>query len=1311
MNYKNEKFTGTKKSFIESISLKRAPTSSYNRRIYRRGISSQIDFDKAHYEAENMLESEGEEFMERQSMFKTRSIGLFKFYCHIMEKIDYLYLILGLLGLIIVGLSNPVIFYLNATVYSHVGNTSENKDTLSEKEIMKLNVEETMNSNMKKQLIYGCISFVGNILGFYFIGLLGTRTFYNFKKKYFSVLLSQEQGWFDSNNAFEFATKIQSQLEYVELGLGENLSKFLSLFFEAICSFIFAFFGSWKLTLVILCLFPFSFLAGFILNRINVKGVVLVTQTWEGAGGIGEEIFYNIKTIISFSNFDYELKRFYEQVELSNQIELLTNKQIRIYTSILTIICDLGVFLSFIYGRTLIKKDFNSLRGRDLTGGDVSLTFNTMVSFYSSIKNIFVVLQYILLSLASTSDYFNLYERKPEMDLTNSIEKPLLSDIKGNIVFNNVNFYYPSDLNQKLILKGININFESGKKIALIGESGCGKTTIVNLIERFYDVTNGEILLDGLDIRKYDIQYLRSLIGYVEQEPVLFNTTIRENIIFGREKYLKETGQDIDQLINNAVNESYISEFIDNLPGGLDYKVGLKGAKLSGGQKQRIAIARAILIRPKILIFDEATSALDNKSEKMVQQALDNISKLKITTIIIAHRLSTIKNSDIIFALKNGNIYEQGTHEELLNKGGYYANVIRSQLTKEELEEHDKNEEYLAKMSSIKTHNTNEEVHFENRVKEIAKSPDDISAGFCNVFKDSWNYKCDLLFGCFSALLLGVEHAFDGYIKGRGSNSLNSKYQTVRYDDGLKYAIIYLILAIIEGILNYATFYGLYNIGINLAKFYRNKMMKKYLSFHMSYYDLEQNSPGSILTFMSINTVLQKEFIKNVVGYGLIIIGLTITALIFGCTKDYRLTLLVILFLPFVAFLNILRRLVMQSQNKKSIESSAEGGSILSECLTNTKTIFTYNFQPKAINMYLEAIDYITQNQIRDNLINGIILGLTFFSSYAKNAVIFAASKKYILDETMESEDMTIIQNIMNGSFIIIVSYLRDFGQIQKENVSIKSIYSTLETESLISPYLIDNENKLNPNKIQGKIEFKHVYFAYPTHPENIILKDVSFTVMPGQKVALVGYSGCGKSTIIQLLNRFYDVEEGKGEILIDDINIKEYNLYELRKKIGLVSQEPSLFNISKLENIRYGNLKASDDECIEAAKKANAFDILQADQININSGEKVKKKGLSGGQKQKLAIARIVLKNPVILLLDEATSALDKKSEIEVQKSLDEISNDKTTIAIAHRLNTIINYDKIIVFHKGRIKEQGTHDELMKLKKRYFTLYKFSST
>ena len=199
---------------------------------------------------------------------------------------------------------------------------------------------------------------------------------------------------------------------------------------------------------------------------------------------------------------------------------------------------------------------------------------------------------------------------------------------------------------------------------------------------------------------------------------------------------------------------------------------------------------------------------------------------------------------------------------------------------------------------------------------------------------------------------------------------------------------------------------------------------------------------------------------------------------------------------------------------------------------------------------------------------------------------------------------------------------------------------------------------------------------------------------------------------MIQLLNRFYDVEEGKGEILIDGINIKDYNLYELRKKIGFVSQEPSIFKTTNLENIRYGNLEAADEQCKSAAKEANALSVLQKDEINESLEEKPHKKkyALSGGEKQKLAIARTVLKNPTILLLDEATSALDKNSEMEVQKSLDKLSMNKTTVSIAHRLNTIENSDKIFVFDNGRIHEQGTHDELMKLKKRYYTLYKYSN-
>ena len=421
---------------------------------------------------------------------------------------------------------------------------------------------------------------------------------------------------------------------------------------------IFAFIGSWKLSLVLLCILPFMIVITFLITITDIKGGNLSREVYEMAGSIVEEILYNIRVICSFANFDYELKRFYEKTEITANLEkkMFTIKDI--YLSLLYLAEVLAIFIGIVYGRTLVKKDYNSVFGRDTSGGDITLTFNCMVNMIGAVVDLSNNIGIINRSLAASSDFFNLIERKQQMDLTDSIEKPPLDNIKGNIEFNNVNFYYPSDINKKLVLNEINLKFTAGKKIALIGESGSGKTTVANLIERLYDRTGGEILIDGVDICKYDIQYLRSLIGYVEQEPILFNRTIRDNIIFGRENNLLGLNEDINKLVKKACDEAYVSEFLDKVPDGLDYMVGIKGNKLSGGQKQRIAIARAILIKPKILILDEATSALDNKSEQIVQKALDNISKKNITTIIIAHKLNTIKNADLIYVLKDGKVYE-----------------------------------------------------------------------------------------------------------------------------------------------------------------------------------------------------------------------------------------------------------------------------------------------------------------------------------------------------------------------------------------------------------------------------------------------------------------------------------------------------------------------------------------------------------------------------------------------------------------------------------------------------------------------------
>ena len=491
---------------------------------------------------------------------------------------------------------------------------------------------------------------------------------------------------------------------------------------------------------------------------------------------------------------------------------------------------------------------------------------------------------------------------------------------------------------------------------------------------------------------------------------------------------------------------------------------------------------------------------------------------------------------------------------------------------------------------------------------------------------------------------------------------MNSENQTVRYDDGLKFSIIFLIVGILYIICYFFFYYLLYNLALQLAKNFRNSLLKKYLQVHIAFFDIDRNSPGSLMAKMSIDTVQLEYSFKLIIGNLIAAISSLITTLIFGVCYEYRITLITIIFLPIIVILTIIRRFTVQVDSPKSLAAGAEGGRILSECTTGSKTIFSYNFSQEALNIYLEAIDYINQRQYLDNFINAISLGLMIFFNYIINVIIFALSKKYISDNSLNSDEMTVIQTIIGEGFSTIAGNMRTVFRVRKAIASLRSVYSILDTESLISPFEKDNINKLSANDIKGKIEFRNVYLAYPFQPEHVILKDVSFIILPGQKVALVGNSGCGKSSVIQLLNRFYDVEDGKGEILIDDVNIKDYNLYELKKKIGFVQQELSAFKRANIENVRYGNLLASDEESYKAAKEVNALKVLERDN---NKNDKVNK--LPSGDKQKLA---------------------DKESEIEIDKSLEELSKNKTTVTIAHRLNTIENCDKIIVFDNGRIKD-----------------------
>ena len=311
----------------------------------------------------------------------------------------------------------------------------------------------------------------------------------------------------------------------------------------------------------------------------------------------------------------------------------------------------------------LLAGGYRVLRGHDFTPGDFVTIMGAISSMYTPIRRAITRFNEISVDIPSVGRVFEILEEEPK--IIDNENKILFQYFSDNITFENVDFKY-KDSDEK-ILKNINFTVKKGETMAFVGNSGGGKSTLVNLIPRFFDVSNGAIKIDGVNIKDYDVKSLRKNIGIVPQETFLFSGTILQNIKYGKRDATFEE-------IKEAAKKANAHEFIKKLEDGYNTEIGERGVKLSGGQKQRIAIARAILENPQILILDEATSALDNESEKLVQDALEKLMENK-TTFVIAHRLTTIENSDKIVVLQQGEIKETGTHAELLEKNGLYKSL------------------------------------------------------------------------------------------------------------------------------------------------------------------------------------------------------------------------------------------------------------------------------------------------------------------------------------------------------------------------------------------------------------------------------------------------------------------------------------------------------------------------------------------------------------------------------------------------------------------------------------------------------------
>ncbi|KAI8060794.1 P-loop containing nucleoside triphosphate hydrolase protein [Gongronella butleri] len=589
---------------------------------------------------------------------KKQSAPVFRVFMQM--RTEWHLLLIGCFGAMICGCIFPAFSYVFAQVVVLV--TTPNVD---------LHPSPLGGANLYAFLlvIVGIGAFVGffsKIMSFEYAGEIYSR---RLRKAVFEQYLKQEIGFYDepSNSLGSLTTRLAVDSKNVNEMITKTWGEIIQVIFTGVIGMVFSFIFSWQVTLVVMATAPFLVFGSMFRGRVERGFGNSTKKANEECGEIAAEAIKEIRTVASLNKQHFFEDRFYRATERPHKLSVK-----RAWTSAVGTACSVSIprfaqaitfyagvqFMS--HGWITYQQMFSSMMMMMMT----ALGVGQGLVFQQSFEN----------GKVSAISVFELMDRQTRIDPDLEGIEPKRDDIKGAITFNDIEFAYPTRPNIPVFKGRLNIAGQALTKIALVGASGCGKSTTIGMLERFYDCTDGSVRLDDHDVTKFTLANLRSHMSIVQQEPIVFDLSIAENIRYGYE------GELTDEQVEDAAKLANIHTFITSLPEGYNTRVGDKGSQLSGGQKQRIAIARALVRRPKVLLLDEATSALDSESEKLVQEALDQVVEQGGRTIItIAHRLSSIQNSDVICVVADGQIKEQGTHQELLALNGIYADMVAQQ--------------------------------------------------------------------------------------------------------------------------------------------------------------------------------------------------------------------------------------------------------------------------------------------------------------------------------------------------------------------------------------------------------------------------------------------------------------------------------------------------------------------------------------------------------------------------------------------------------------------------------------------------------
>ncbi|KAI6024287.1 P-loop containing nucleoside triphosphate hydrolase protein [Pisolithus marmoratus] len=1130
------------------------------------------------------------------------------------------------------------------------------------------------------------------------------------REKYLQAILRQDIAYFDRIGAGEVATRIQTDTHLVQQGISEKVALVVNSLCAFFTGFIIAYIQSWRLALAMSCIFPCIAVTGALMNKFVAKYTQMTRQYVAESGTIAEEVISTVRTAQAFGSQKALCSLFHKKIDSIRPV----NAKSAIWHG-----CGLGVLffvlysahaLAFSFGTTLINE------GHASAGKVVNVFMAILIGSFSlammapeergeSLTN----------ARGAGAKLFATIERVPGIDSASPDGlKP--EKVAGEIILEDVRFTYPARPDVP-ILKGINITFEAGKTTAVVGASGSGKSTIVSLVERFYDPQSGAVKLDGVALCDLNIKWLRSQVGLVSQEPVLFATTIRANVACGLlgTPYEHASEDEKLKLIKEACVKSNADGFISNLPQGYDTMVGERGLLLSGGQKQRVAIARAIVSDPRILLLDEATSALDPRSEGIVQDALDKASAGR-TTIAIAHRLSTIKCADQIIVMDEGAVLERGTHEGLITRNGLYTRLVQAQKLRETHEAQTDTDIAVASDAADKAKVIEDEGPLNCCVASNSAHPKSEERGKAEVDENSrslfylFRYIGSLnpdghrlyIVGAIAAMTTGMGFPVFSIIFGNAISGFSQSDPSARRHDGDTNALVFIV-AIVSSVAITIQYYVLTLAASDLTTKLRTLSFRAILCQDIQFFDRAENSAGALTS--RVNDDPQE--IEGLAGVSLGVIIQGVTSLIGGFTISlayaWKPALVGLAGVPLVFTAGFIRLCVVVFKDQQNMVAHGDSAKLACEATSAIRTVASLTREDDCLKLYSNSLEEPLRNTSRSAIWSNLVYAFSQSCIAWVIALVFWYGSGLVASLEVSSTDfITALMSITFGAMQAgnILLFVPDISGARGAGAAIVELLDSTEIDAEAP-----GRKALEGRNVEGQIHLEDVHFCYPMRPTVPVLRGLSLTVAPGAYVALVGASGCGKSTVIQLIERFYNPLVGR--ILFDGQPINEYNVQDYRKQIALVSQEPTLYAGTIRFNILLGATKpvseVTEEEIEAVCRDANILDFIQSLPNGFDTEVGSKGSQLSGGQKQRIAIARALLRNPKVLLLDEATSALDSTSERVVQEALDRAAKGRTTITIAHRLSTIQNANCIYFIKDGRVSEAGTHDELLALRGDYY--------